>query len=70
MLSDRYQRFSKTGIAKAGDSSRAITSGKVISQESHYPYISLDADLVQRALDAYRICRRQLLDNAIASVTG
>ena len=50
MLSDRYRRFSKTGIAKAGDSSRAITSGTVIGQVNHYPDISLDADLVRRAL--------------------
>jgi hypothetical protein len=69
-LSDRYQCFSKTGVAGAGDSSPAITSGKVICQENNYPNISLDAKLAQQALHAYQNSRRRIIGQAIACVTG
>ena len=69
-LSDRYQCFPKTGVAGAGDSSRAITSGKVIYQENDYSSISLDADLARQALHAYQTSRRRIIGQAIACVTG
>lgn len=65
-LSPRYQRFSQTGVARAGDTSPAISSGEVISQATQYPDIALDAELLQRAMQAYRTCRQQMIDNAIA----
>lgn len=65
LLSDRYQQFSKTGVAGAGDSSQAISSGKVIKQENQYPDISLEFDLLQQVVLAYQDCRQQLINNAI-----
>jgi hypothetical protein len=68
-LSDRYQRFSKTGVARAGDSSRAIISGKVISKKHNYSNISLDAKLARQALHVYQTSRRRIIGQAIACVT-
>lgn len=67
-LSAHYQKFAKTGVAGAGDTSPVIQSGKVIRQESEYPDIVLDASLLQQATAAYEECRQQLIDNAHASM--
>lgn len=64
-LSPRYQRFSKTGIARAGDTSPAISSGEVISQVNQHSDIALDADVLQQAMQAYRTYRHQMISNAI-----
>lgn len=68
-LSAQYQCFSQTGVAGAGDTSPAISSGKVLNQANHYANISLDADLLQQAQQVYQQCRQQLISNAIAAVT-
>lgn len=65
-LTAQYQRFAKTGVAGAGDSSAAISSGKVIKQATEYTGIMLENSLLQQAELAYRECRKQLLSNALA----
>ena len=62
-LSAHYQRFAKTGVAGAGDTSAAISSGNVISEANHYA-IPVDAELLQQAIQAYEACRLQLMQNA------
>lgn len=69
-LSEQYQRFTKTGVAGAGDTSPAISSGKVLNQANQYDAISLDADLLQQAQQVYQQCRQQLMDNAIAAISA
>ncbi|MFO7542154.1 MAG: hypothetical protein R6W97_04960 [Thiobacillus sp.] len=69
-LTERYQSFARTGVAGAGDSSPAIGAGHVIRQENAYPAIELDADSLQRAQQAYRDCRRQLIDHAARTLTA
>ncbi len=67
-LSAQYQRFSRTGLAGAGDSSPAIHSGRVIADPSHYPEV-LDGPLLEQATQAYEACRGHLIRNALAAVT-
>ena len=62
-LSAHYQRFAKTGVAGAGDTSVAISSGKVISEANHYA-ITVDAELLQQATQSYEACRLLLMQNA------
>ncbi|MDQ1314650.1 MAG: hypothetical protein QG662_759 [Pseudomonadota bacterium] len=69
-LAERYQSFARTGIAGAGDSSPAIASGRVIREENAYPGIVLDADSLRQAQAAYQDCRRQLVEQAAAALTG
>jgi hypothetical protein len=68
-LSAQYQQFAKTGVAGAGDTSPAITSGKVIHEASQYD-TPLDADLLQQATLAYQHCHQQLIGNALAAITA
>lgn len=63
-LTTHYQRFAKTGLAGAGDTSTAIGSGKIISQETQYPGIQLETELLQQTAQRYRECRTQLMRNA------
>lgn len=63
-LSEQYQRFSKTGMARAGDTSAMIHSGKVIAQAHPYHDMVLDAEWLQRATQAYWQCRQRLIDQA------
>jgi len=68
-LSDRYQTFSLTGKARAGDSSDLISSGKIVSAEEDYSGIELEAQYIFRAQQAYAECRGVILKNARASLT-
>lgn len=68
-LSEQYQKFSKTGIAGAGDTSPAITSGKVVSEANQYDS-TLDAILLQKSTQAYQNSRQQLIQNAITAITA
>lgn len=68
-LTERYQTFSQTGVAGAGDSSPAIAAGRVIRRENAYPDVALDGEALQRAELAYRTCRQQLVDRAAAALT-
>jgi len=69
-LAERYQAFARTGVAGAGDSSPAIAAGHVVRQENLYPDIALDADSLQRAQQAYRDCRRRLINHAAVALTA
>jgi hypothetical protein len=66
-LSTQYQRFSKTGVAGAGDTSSAITSGAIIREANQYD-TPLDAALLQQAEQVYQNCRQQLIGNALAAI--
>lgn len=68
-LSQRYQRFSKTGLAGAGDSSSAIGAGRVLDTVNSYPDIALDAASLARAEQAYAACRASLVAHAAASLS-
>ena len=69
-LSEQYQRFAKTGVAGAGDTSDAISSGAIIKNASEdFSAIALEDSLLNEAEQAYQECRRQLCENAIAACT-
>jgi len=68
-LSDRYQVFSLTGKARAGDSSGLIKSGKIEASENHYPGVKLKAQLLSQAELAYAEYREVMLGNARESLT-
>lgn len=68
-LSDRYQTFSLTGKARAGDSSDLINSGKIEAAEEDFSGIELDAKHLSRAEQAYAECRAVILENARESLT-
>ena len=68
-LSDRYQTFSLTGKARAGDSSELISSGKIETSEDHYPGVRLKAQHISRAEQAYAEYREVMLGNARDSLT-
>jgi hypothetical protein len=64
-LRAEYQRFSRTGLARAGDSSAAITSGAILPRERRYGDIALAAELHAQARRAYRACRQALMAGAL-----
>ena len=68
-LSDRYQTFTLTGKAGAGDSSRLISSGRIQTSENHYTDMELDAGHLARANRAYVEYRRQMLNHARGALT-
>jgi len=68
-LSDRYQTFSLTGRARAGDSSDFINSGKIEISENRYPGVKLEAECLLLAEQAYAECRGVMLRNARESMT-
>ena len=65
-LRGEYRRFSRTGMARAGDSSAAITSGGILPRERRYGHIALAAELQDQAREAYRNCRQSLMVQARA----
>ncbi len=67
-LSDRYRTFSRTGKARAGDSSGFIKSGKIQVSENDYPGVKLEAQYIIRAEQAYAEYREVLLGNAKESL--
>lgn len=67
-LPDRYQMFSQTGKAGAGDSSGQILSGRIERNSNDYPGVCLDADLISRAEQAYAEYRGAMLRHARESM--
>ncbi|MEB4591743.1 sulfotransferase [Candidatus Thiothrix sp. Deng01] len=67
-LTPHYHRFSKTGVAGAGDTSAAIGSGTIINQETQYPNIQLETGPLQQAIHNYWECRAQLMRNALETM--
>ena len=68
-LSDRYQTFSLTGKARAGDSSDLINSGKIEASEEDYSGVRLEAQHILRAEQAYAEYREVMLGHARDSLT-
>jgi hypothetical protein len=68
-LSERYQIFSHTGKARKGDSSERIHSGRIDRTPVDYSYVSIPEDVLRRAREVYRECRRQIIGNAADSVS-
>ncbi|EIJ36172.1 hypothetical protein [Thiothrix nivea] len=67
-LSEQYQRFAKTGVAGAGDTSEAINSGTIIKNAvEDFSGVTLEDSLLQQAEQAYQECREQLIRNARAA---
>ncbi len=69
-LREHYQLFSQSGVARKGDSSKNIMSGKIAKTRIDYSHIRIPHRVLERALAAYRECRRQLIANARDSVTS
>jgi hypothetical protein len=68
-LSDRYQTFTLTGQARAGDSSALISSGKIEAAEEDYSVVGLEAQYISQAEQAYTEYRGVMLRNARESLT-
>ncbi|MEZ5451262.1 MAG: hypothetical protein R3E93_00375 [Thiothrix sp.] len=69
-LSEQYQRFAKTGVAGAGDTSAAISSGAIIKNAvEDFSDATLEDSLLQQAKHTYQECREHLIRNAIATCT-
>lgn len=65
-LRQEYRRFSRTGLARAGDTSAAIASGNILPRERRYGDIALAPALLTQAREAYRACRQVLMNQAQA----
>jgi hypothetical protein len=63
-LSAYYQHFSQTGMARKGDSSELIHTGRIGRDRSDYSHIRIPGDALRRAQDAYRDCRHIMIDHA------
>jgi hypothetical protein len=68
-LSERYQTFSQTGKPLKGDSSPRIHGGHIDMRQSDYSHIEIPQAALQAAQEAYRECRRQIIENAADSLT-
>ena len=63
-LRERYQRFSQTGVARKGDSSELIHSGRIEASRSDYSHIEIPGGALRKAQEAYRQCRPSIIDHA------
>jgi len=63
-LSERYQIFSHTGKPRKGDSSERIHSGTIDRTPIAYPHIAIPEEVLRRAREVYRECRREIIGNA------
>ncbi|UCB54418.1 MAG: hypothetical protein JSW45_10785 [Thiotrichales bacterium] len=68
-LSERYQIFSQTGKAGAGDSSNHIRSGRINKTRSDYSHVSIPEGELSRAQSVYRECRQLIIENATDALT-
>jgi hypothetical protein len=68
-LAERYETFSRTGVARNGDSSPAIRSGRISQTTSDYSDIHLSPGLLDGAWAVYHDCRRRIIDSAAESLT-
>lgn len=67
-LSERYQTFSHTGKARKGDSSGRIHSGRIDRTPADYSHIAIPEEVLRKARETYRECRRQIVGNAVDAV--
>ena len=66
-LSERYQVFSHTGKARKGDSSARIHSGSIDRTPVDYSHILVPEEVLYKAREVYRECRRQIIEKAADS---
>lgn len=69
-LSSRYQFFSKTGLAGAGDSSSMIKSGKIVKEPSDYSSIKIPGELLETAEKAYSKYRALMIKHSTGASTA
>lgn len=69
-LAQHYGTFARTGIPGAGDSSPAITSGRIVHEAAGHADVELDSAVLRQAQTAYADCRVQLIAHAAAALTG
>lgn len=67
-LSERYQLFSQTGKARKGDSSERIHSGRIDRTPIDRSHIAIPEDVLCKAREVYRVCRREIIGNAADSI--
>ncbi len=67
-LSEKYQCFSQTGVARKGDTSNAIKSGTIDRTTITHNIPPVPGKLLQRAQTVYLNCRREIIENSADSV--
>jgi hypothetical protein len=63
-LTEKYQQFSQTGKARAGDSSEKILAGEINKRSSDYSKIILEQEWVNTASKKYAECRIGFIENS------
>jgi len=58
-LTPNYYIFNRTGATGAGDPSANIKEGKII-QTSKHENIELDKELLSKAIELYRVCKKDI----------
>ncbi len=67
-LTEHYQIFSQTGKARKGDTSRFIHSGRIDRTPIDYSQVSIPAELLEKAGQAYQTARKTIIAHALESV--
>lgn len=67
-LSERYEVFSQTGKTGKGDSSARIHSGRIDKSRADYAHIGIPTEAISAAQEAYRECRRQIIEKAANAI--
>ncbi|NWG38753.1 MAG: hypothetical protein HXY27_02125 [Hydrogenophilaceae bacterium] len=68
-LSENYQVFSQTGKARKGDSSSRIHGGSIDRTPVDYSHVSVPEEVLDKAREVYRECRRRIIEKAADSLT-
>jgi hypothetical protein len=63
-LTEKYQQFSQTGKARAGDSSEKILAGKINKQSSDYSQTTLEQEWVDLSSKKYAEYRTLIIENS------
>jgi len=63
-LRERYEVFSQTGKARRGDTSERMRSGDIDKARTDYSHIAVADDALRAAQEAYRECRRAVVERA------
>lgn len=64
-LTEKYQQFSQTGKARAGDSSEKIRGGAINKRPSDYSKITLKQEWVDLVSKKYIECRMAFIENSL-----
>jgi hypothetical protein len=68
-LSECYAVFSQTGMARRGDTSARMRSGRIDRARMDYSHIAIPEAALRAAREAYRECRAQIVAGAADSLT-